>query len=199
MRTRIVLGQLRRDVLTQLIGKTDTEFAAGWYARALALHALGRNLEAVTSLGNLTRAYPGFCEARAVLAGLRREAGDEAEARKLADAIYQAADAPNGAPYFGRCAAMAAAAMADPDRAATWIGRTASNPAMLHRWTTVNGIVAAQAAIRQRMYPWSNLQKQPAVEQALEALTRAIARSRAEVAKRLDGLLEPSRGVAEAK
>ena len=192
MSIRIALGLSRREVLAQPTSRKDTEFAAGWYVRVLALRALGRRGEAMAGAVSLARTYPGFCEARALLAGLRWEAGEEAEARRQADAIFQAADAPGGAPDWCRCAAMAAAALSDSERAARWIARVATNDAMLHRWTTVNGIVSAQAAIRHRLFPWSNVVGRPPVVQALTALDRAIARSRGEVAKRLDGLLERS-------
>ncbi len=199
MRTRIALGMPRRDVLAQLAARTDTEYAAGWYARVLALLAIGQPREAATSLAGLAQTYPGFCEARATLAGLRRDAGEEVEARRMAEVIYQAADAPGGARFYGRCAAMAAAALSDAEKAARWIDRTARDQAMLHRWTTTSAILSAQAGIRQRLYPWSNVLGHPQVNRALVALDRAIARARAEVARRLEGLLDPPRPVPARK
>ncbi len=192
-KARIALGSARRDVLAQGSAGKDQEFAAGWFVRAQALHALGRKGEALASATGLVNAFPGFCESRALLAALRWDAGEEAEARRLADAIFRAADAPGGANVWCRCAAMAAAAIADGDRAAKWLDRVASDDTMLHRWTTVNGLLSAQGAIGQRLFPWSNVTGHPMVVQALAALGRAIARSRVEVARSLDGLLETSK------
>jgi TolB-like protein len=199
MRIRLALGQSRRNVLAQLVVRKDTEFAAGWYGRTLALRLLGRTDEALASAMSLVQVYPAFCEARAVLAGLRMDTGDQVEARRLAGSIFQSADAPGGSPSWSRCAAMAAAALSDGDRTARLIQRVAADQVQLHRWTTVDGMLGARAAIRQRLFPWSNVIGHPAVVQALAALDRAMARARGDVATSLDRLLESSRGTAERR
>ncbi len=196
MRARILLAEpsrARAGTATP-VPPEATEFAAGWYARAAVLRVSGRQEDAVASLTSLVRLYPGFCEARALLAGMRMEAGDRAEGARLATQIFRTAGAPRASLSWYRCAAMAAAAVSDPDRTAAWITRVAGSDAALRMWTTTNGIVSAQAGIHQKLFPWSNVIDQPQVVQALVALDRSIARTRADAAKVLDGLLGPEDG-----
>ena len=68
--------------------------------------------------------------------------------RAAAEIAARAADAPDGCGWAG-CAAMAAAAVSDPARAAAALGRIASSDAELRAWGAVNPLVDGQIALRQ--------------------------------------------------
>ena len=82
---------------------------------------------------------------------------------------------------------MAAAAVNDAPRAATWIARAASSDDGVRWWGAVNGALSGQAGLRQRIFPWGAVAGSPEVTLALSRLDAALGRVRADAAKMLDG------------
>jgi len=107
--------------------------------------------------------------------------------RAAAEVAVKAAGAPNGSGWAG-CAAMAAAAVGDPGRAAAALSKIASSDAELRAWGAVNAVLDGQAALRQAVYPWSAVAGSPAVAEAMKRIDATRARVRAEAAKILEGL-----------
>jgi hypothetical protein len=83
---------------------------------------------------------------------------------------------------------MAAAALRDPTRTALALGRIAASDAELRAWGAVNPLVDGQIALRQSVFPWSNVAAAPAVVAALARIDAAQARARAEAARILPGI-----------
>ena len=104
-----------------------------------------------------------------------------------AEIASRAADAPDGSGWAG-CAAMAAAAVSDPGRAAAALRRIASSDAELRAWGVVNPVVDGQIALRQSVFPWSNVAASPAVVEALTRVDAAIAGARRDAARILLGI-----------
>ena len=107
--------------------------------------------------------------------------------RAAQDAVSRAADADDGGGWAG-CAALAAAAVNDSAGAAAALGRIAASEAELRAWGTVNAVIDGQTALRQSVFPWSNVAGSPAVAAALARIDAALARERAGAARILQGL-----------
>lgn len=193
MRARIQLDQRRYDVAAAMMDSDPEtrQLPGASLVQAGALRLGGHRPEALSRVVDVARQFPDFCEARAMLAGLRLEAGDRAEALRLANSVFdQATNA--GSPIVYLCAAMAAAAVDDADRTGTWLRRIASDQEALRYWTLQVGAVSANALFRRRLYPWSNVIDRPAVNQARGELDVAFTRMRGEAARLLQGLPELS-------
>ena len=107
--------------------------------------------------------------------------------RAAAELAAKAAAVPDGSGWAG-CAAMAAAAVNDPERAAAALRRIASSAEELHAWGVVSPMVDGRSALRQSVFPWSNVAASPAVVEALTRIDAAIAVLRAEAMKTLNGM-----------
>jgi hypothetical protein len=107
--------------------------------------------------------------------------------RTTPDILAMAADAPDGSGWAG-CAALAAAATGDAARAAAALRRIAASEAELRAWGAVNPVVDGQIALRQSVFPWSNVARSPAVVDARARLDGLLARLRAEAAAVLQGM-----------
>jgi serine/threonine-protein kinase len=163
-------------------------FPAGVLVRAALLHESGRTDAAVAAVNGVVRLFPSFCEARALLAGLLRST-NRAESIRLASEVYlAAASAPEA---LARCAALAGAATADGRQASAWISRAAGSDAGLLQWATTNGVLSAQAGIRQKVYPWSLVIGNAETIQAVRRLDAAFGNCRPVVAKVFEGLQDP--------
>jgi hypothetical protein len=148
----------------------------------------GRVNDAAALAGTLVRRHPGSCEARAMLAAvLVRSSRPSDGMHAAAEIAARAAGAPDGSGWAG-CAAMAAAAVNDPVKAAAALGRIAASDAELRAWGVVNPVVDGQIALRQSVFPWSNVASSPAVMEALPRIDAAMAAARAEAAKILAGM-----------
>lgn len=143
---------------------------------------------AAAAIGTVVRLFPGFCEARATQAGLFRET-DRAEAARLAAAIYRIAESAPGA--LARCAAMAGAATGDPRQAAAWMTRAAASEDGILGWVRSNGVLSAQAGLRQKAYPWALVLGSPDVMRAAGRLNDALTSARAQVARLIGDLEDP--------
>jgi len=163
------------------------DFPPGIIVRAAALGVAGRAADAAALAATLVRRHPGSCEARAMLAAVLVEGERAAEgARAAADIAARAAGAPDGSGWAG-CAAMAAAAVNDPVRAAAALRRIASSDAERRAWSLVNPLSEGYAALKQSVFPWSNVASAPAVIDALAQIEAAHSAMRADVAKILQG------------
>jgi len=165
-----------------------SDFPPGIVVRTAALAVSGRINDAATLAGMLVRRHPDSCEARAMLAAALARSNRPADGMRAATEIAaRAADAPDGSGWAG-CAAMAAAAMSDPARTAAALGRIASSDAELRAWGVVNPVLDGQIALRQSVFPWSNVAATPAVTEALARIAAAMAAARADAAKVLQGM-----------
>ena len=187
---------LARPSTRETLPASDVREAVGFppsaLLRAAALHGTSRSGEAAALLASLTRMYPGLCEARALMAGLRAQDGGRSEANRVgAQVVAGVASAANPAPLF-RCAAMAAAAAGDGQDTARWIARAASSETGLRYWGAINGVLSPQAGLHQRIYPWSVVARDAEVIAAVARLDAAIARTRGDLSKALDSLLAPA-------
>ena len=121
-------------------------------------------------------------------AAVLARAARPAEALRLADDIAaRAASAPDGSGW-SRCAVMAAAAVNDPRRAAAALTRVASSERELRAWGAVNGLLDGTAALRQGVFPWSNVAGAPAGVDAMRRLDAALVLARTDAAKILAGM-----------
>ena len=164
------------------------DFPPGIIVRTAVLAVSGRINDAATLAGMLVRRHPDSCEARAMLAAVLARSNRPADGmRAAAEIAARAADAPDGSGWAG-CAAMAAAAVNDPARAAAALRRIASSDAELRAWGVVNPVVDGQIALRQSVFPWSDVAASPAVAEALARIDAAMAAARADAAKILQGI-----------
>ena len=164
------------------------DFPPGIILRAAVLGVSGRVGDAAALAGTLVRRHPGSCEARAMLAAVLVRSSRPSEGmRAAAEIAASAAAAPDGSGWAG-CAAMAAAAVNDPARAAAALRRIAASDTEMRAWGIVNPVVDGQIALRQSVFPWSNVAASPAVIDAVARIDAAIAAARADVAKILHGL-----------
>lgn len=168
--------------------RSVSAFAPGALVRAVSLTLDGRPGEAAGVLAIVTRMYPDFCEARALLAGVRQREGNVREAARLASDILTAASNAAEAAPWAHCAAMAAAGVGDTKTAASWIGRAAADDRALRLWLETSAVLSPTSGIRQKVFPWSNVLGSSQVGRAVADLESAIARARGEAAKILAGL-----------
>lgn len=169
-------------------GRSLPGFPPGALVRAQVLAGAGEREAAAAAIGTVVRLFPGFCEARATQAGLFRET-DRAEAARQAAAIYRIAESAPGP--LARCAAMAAAATGDPRQAAAWMTRAAASEEGILGWVRSNGVLSAQAGLRQKVYPWALVLGSPDVTRAAGRLNDALTNARAQVARALGDLEDP--------
>jgi len=164
------------------------DFPPGIILRAAVLGSSGRANDAAALAGTLVRRHPESCEARAMLAAvLVRSSRPSGGMRAAAEMAARAKDAPDGSGWAG-CAAMAAAAVNDPARAAAALRRIAASETELRAWAVVNPVVDGQIALRQSVFPWSNVAASPEVVEALTRIDAAMAAARADAAKILQGM-----------
>ncbi|MFO7694029.1 MAG: protein kinase [Vicinamibacterales bacterium] len=164
------------------------DFPPGIVVRSAALAVSGRINDAAALAGMLVRRHPDSCEARAMLAAVLVKSDRPLDGmRAAADAARRAETAAEGSGWQG-CAALAAAAVNDPALAAAALGRIAGSEAELHAWGAVNAVVDGRSALRQSVFPWSNVAAAPAVAAALARIDAAQARARADAARILPGI-----------
>jgi TolB-like protein/tetratricopeptide (TPR) repeat protein len=188
LRQRILLARPGAERSVVASTRSVSDFAPGALVRATALAADGRHAEASGVLAIVTKIDPTFCEARALLAGIRQQEGSRAEAARLSSEILQAASAaPDRAPW-ARCAAMAAAGIGDAQQTAVWINRAATDERALRLWLATGAVLSPTSGIRQKTFPWNNVLKAAQVAHAVAGLESALVRVRADAAKILEGL-----------
>ena len=149
-----------------------------------------RAADAAATLTAITRLYPAACDASAMLAGIYVLGSNRAEGLRLGYQILTWAEKADDPSPWSRCAAMAAAAINDPARAAAWIARAAGSERALRMWAATNGAMSPRSSISQQLFPWRNVTASPEVIASLKALDAAYSRARDDAAKILGGLLE---------
>jgi serine/threonine-protein kinase len=188
LRTRVHLARrAARDTAGPDALRAALSFPPYAILRAASLQGDGRGADAIALLAGLRRLYPSSCDARAMTAAVRFAGGDAAEAARVAGEILTTAEQSNNQIVWARCAAMAAAAVNDAPRAATWMARAASSDDGVRWWCVTNGVLSVQAGLRQRVFPWAGVAGTRDVALALSRLDAALGSVRAEVAKMLEG------------
>jgi len=188
LRQRILLVRPGAERSVGTSTRSVSDFAPGALVRATSLAADGRHAEAAGVLAIVTRIDPAFCEARALLAGIRQQEGSRAEAARLSSEILRAAStAPDQAPW-ARCAALAAAGVGDERQTAFWINRAATDERALRLWLATGAVLSPMSGIRQKIFPWNNVLNATQVGHAVASLESALVRVRADAAKILAGL-----------
>ena len=155
--------------------------------RAASLQGDGHGADAVELLTSLLRLYPSSCDAKAMTAAIRFAGGAREEAARVAGDVLSTAEQSTDQMLWARCAAMAAAAVNDAPRAATWIARAASSDDGVRRWSAANGLLSGMAGIRQRVFPWGGVAGSREVALAVTRMDAALGRVRADAAKLLEG------------
>jgi TolB-like protein len=159
-----------------------------WLVYAIALRAADRSEEAIGELRRLSRDFPRFCDAPAVLGGLLLERKDPAGSRRLAAPLLERGQAAQAGPPEVRCALLAAAATRDVTAAAATLTRIAGDERLLRRWALgITGNVA-RILLSAHSYPWSKVARDPAVAVARQRLDAAYAREREVIGPALAGL-----------
>jgi TolB-like protein len=145
------------------------------------LRMVNRRDDALREATRLAQAQPGYCEAKAVLAGLRVERGQLAQARQLVAPALKAGTATDVGPSALRCAVTSAAAMGDADGAAKLLDRIAADERLLRYWAFEVMGVTGSKTLRRNMFPWTAVHDQPVFVAARERLNRAYAATRQKI------------------
>jgi TolB-like protein len=148
----------------------------------------GRTDEARETLRSLSERSPGFCEGRALYAGVLADTGRRAEALPFVAPILTGAGAADALPQLARCAANAAASLGDAGATAAWLSMIARDEERLFWWGLATGGPSGALQMKLRAYPWSNVIDAPQIRAALGEIEEARARLRPVIAKKLAGL-----------
>ena len=162
--------------------------ASKWLIYAIALRAADRSEEAIGELRQLSKGFPRFCDAPAVLGGLLLERKDPAGARRLTSPLLERGQSAQATPPEVRCALLAAAATRDVSAAAAMLTRIASDERFIRRWGQGMTLWVARLLLTPHSYPWSKVASDPAMRVARQRLDEAYARERAVVGTVLAGL-----------
>ena len=162
--------------------------ASKWLIYAIALRAADRSEEAIGELRQLSKGFPRFCDAPAVLGGLLLERKDPAAARRLTSPLLERGQSAQATPPEVRCALLAAAATRDVSAAAAMLTRIASDERFIRRWGQGMTLWVARLLLTPHSYPWSKVASDPAMRVARQQLDNAYARERAVVGTVLAGL-----------
>ncbi len=131
---------------------------------------------------------PESCEARAILAALAVERKDNAGAHKSVEGLIGQGQTNGASTSELRCALLGAAALRNGAQAVAMLDRiTADEPTLRAFATVVNGR-SGTMWIDPRVYPWSLIERQPAVAEARTRLDAAYTRERETAAAELKGL-----------
>jgi len=188
LRVALALEQRRYDEAVRTIRDLKLVETVPVFAltNVYALRMAGRSDEAMTQAQVLVARKPADCEARAAVAGLRQERGQQAAARQLVAAALANARTPAHGPFAVRCAALSAAAVADAPLAAELLKRIAADEAMLRGWGQEIMGTNASKLLRRQMFPWTHVVDQPPMLEARAALDAAYRAARVTIAAVLD-------------
>jgi hypothetical protein len=139
-------------------------------------------------LRRLSRDFPRFCDAPAVLGGLLLERKDPAGARRLTSALIERGQSAQATPPEVRCALLGAAATRDVSAAAAMVTRIASDERFIRRWGQGMTLWVARLLLTPHSYPWSMVANDPAVAVARQRLDDAYVREREVARSVLSGL-----------
>jgi len=164
--------------LEQGLMKDAPVFALGYVA---VLRMVNRRDDAFREATRLVQTQPGYCEAKAALAGLRTERGQAGVARQLVAPALRAGTAPDVGPSALRCAVTSAAAIGDAGGAAAMIDRIAGDERLLRYWAFEIMGVTGSKTLRRNMFPWTAVHDQPDFVAAHERLDGAYAATRQKI------------------
>ena len=125
------------------------------------LRMVNRRDEALRVATRLVQTQPSFCEAKAVLAGLRAERGQVAAARQLVAPALRAGASMEVGPSAIRCAVTSAAAIGDANAAAALLDRIASSERLLRYWAFEVRWESGSKTLRRNLFPWMGVYNQP--------------------------------------
>jgi hypothetical protein len=171
----------RNDAALQRLDRTALTAETRGAIRARILATGGRLREA---LAELTTAHlpAEICAGQALIAALRRDTGDAAGARQLANAVLARSREESADADDIRCGAYFAAATGDGAALGDLLQRIAAREDWLRYWALQITVDRGSLMLRGRYYPWNRVVDAPAVVAARERLDAAYARER-EVAK----------------
>ncbi|MGE5816337.1 MAG: hypothetical protein ACM36C_17765, partial [Acidobacteriota bacterium] len=135
--------------------------------------------DALASVDAVLAGTPNLCEAKALRVGLLKALKRGAEMRA------QGAWSP-GSP--ARCAALAAAAVANPSAAAAELQRVATDEFSLRSWIEVRVGSTGESALDSGIWPWGQIARAPEVSAAHASIRAAIDRLRKIADAELKGL-----------
>ena len=149
------------------------------------LRMVNRRDDALREAVRLVQAQPASCDAKAVLAGLRMERGQTAQARQLAAPALKAGAAPDVGPSALRCAVTSAAALGDANEAGAILDRIAGDERLLRYWAFEVMGVTGSKTLRRNMFPWTVVHDQAAFVAARERMDGAYAATRQKIGQLL--------------
>jgi tetratricopeptide (TPR) repeat protein len=188
LRAMVALDQQRYDEALAAFGDQKLVATAPMFAlpNIYALRMSGRTDEAAVQAAALVARNPGYCEARAALAGLRQERGQQSAARQPVGSVLANARAGTTGPATIRCAVLSAAAVGDAPLAALLLKRIAADEGMLRSWAQEMTGTTGSQLLRRHMFPWAHVVDHPAVVEAKAALDAAYESARQKIAAALD-------------
>jgi len=149
------------------------------------LRMVERRDDALREAVRLVQAQPASCDAKAVLAGLRVERGQAAQAHQLVAPALKAGAAPDVGPSALRCAATSAAALGDATAAAAILDRIAGDERLLRYWAfDVMGVTGSKT-LRRNMFPWTAVSGQRSFVAARERMDGAYEATRQKIGQLL--------------
>lgn len=187
MQARFEIARKNYDMAVEMLGgspNTESLPSVWLVGRVLPLKTALNDDEARKEAARLLERYPSYCEGQAVAAALALDAKDAAQSRKLADAIFSQAAAPDAKAAVLPCAALAAAGLGDGPEAAGFLAKLAGDDRALRAWTK-QAVFTVAFSFRRQLYPWTKVQASAPFKQASEALKQSLDRTRDEVSRRL--------------
>jgi TolB-like protein len=183
----IDIDQGRNDAALQRLNRTARSPETRGAIRAKILATLGRPREALAEL-MAARLPAEICSPRAVMAALRRDTGDVAGARQLANAALARTREESVDADDMRCGAYFAAAIGDAAALGSLLQRIAAREEWLRYWALQITVDRGSLMLRGRYYPWNRIVDAPPVAAARQQLDAAYTREREIVKTALAGL-----------
>jgi non-specific serine/threonine protein kinase len=183
------LGVLGRDEEAQNALKAMSRPGAdpALTARRQALAEIHSGRDAPAAAAVAERA-PDSCEARTILAALAVDRKETAAAHKSIDGLIGQGRQDSASTSEVRCALLGAAALRNGPQAVAMLDRVTADEPRLRAFATVVNGRSGTMWIDPRIYPWSLIERQPAVEEARARLDAAYTRARETAAAELKGL-----------
>jgi hypothetical protein len=152
------------------------------------LRMTNRRDDALHEAVRLVQAQPSYCEARAVLAGLRAERGQGAAARQLVAPALKAGATSEEGPSALRCEVLSAVAIGDGAGAAAMLDRIAGDERLLRYWALEVMGDSGSKTLRRNMFPWTLVHDQPVFAAARERLDGAYEAARQKIGQLLSAV-----------
>jgi TolB-like protein len=187
LRVALVLDQGQYDLALQTLEQGNLMREAPIFAlgHVTVLRMVNRRDDALREATRLVQAQPASCEAKAVLAGLRAERGQLAQAQQLVAPALKAGAAADVGPSALRCAVTSAAALGDGNAAAAILDRIAGDERLLRHWAFKVMGVTGSKTLRRNMFPWTVVRDQRVFVAARERLDGAYEATRQKIGQLL--------------